>query len=66
MTVELILIEWNSWNGFIFKFIAVETLRFESAFFGINICRNFCYVDLFYKSIKVYDKFREPPNEEVL
>jgi hypothetical protein len=54
------LLEWNSHNGFIFeifyfdgKFIWFEG---EGGFLGINWSPAFLYLDMFFKTRKLYDK----------
>ena len=55
MRVNLINVEYNSWNGFVFSVLDVEPFV-NAALFGINASRFFLYVDLFFVTIKVFDK----------
>jgi len=49
---RLINIEYNSWNALI-----IEVLRInERCLFAINISFNFLLIDLFYRSIIIFDK----------
>lgn len=55
-TLTLIQAEWNHYNGLVFQLFYIETGKFEGSLFGINLSRNFFYIDIFFKSIKVFDK----------
>lgn len=59
MTIEeltLIRIEYNSINGFIFLILNVEVDNLESSLFGIHLSRDFLYVELLFKTIKIFSK----------
>lgn len=53
-----IRIEWNAYNGFIAEVFHVESCwpNMDSALFGISFSKAYFYVDLFYFTIKVFDK----------
>lgn len=49
----LIHIEFNDWNGFIFDILGYN----GRSLLGINLnAGNFCFVDLFYTTFKLYDR----------
>lgn len=56
MRITPIQIEWNSWNGFIFKIVGIDNGGRDRALFGINVSTNFLYVDILFFIIKVFDK----------
>ena len=57
--ITLITVEWNCYNGFIFEFMHLELFKpinIDNALFGMNVSKNFLYIDVFYMRIKVFDK----------
>jgi hypothetical protein len=54
-----IRLEWNDINGWLFNILFIETympFRLSSSLFGINVSKDFFYIDLLWKEIKVFDK----------
>lgn len=43
-----IIIEWNSWNGFIFSILAIETNNFQGELVGVNFSKSFLVLNIFY------------------
>jgi hypothetical protein len=57
--INLINIEWNSYNGFIFGLLHLELYKpvnIDNALFGVNVSKGFLYIDILWMSIKVFDK----------
>lgn len=53
-------IEWNCYNGFSFKLLDLELykpINIDSALLGINFARNFCYIDILFFTIKVFENY---------
>lgn len=53
-----IILEWNCYNGFIFHLIDIDCFGIESSLLGINASMSFIYIDLFWTTIKIFDKTR--------
>lgn len=58
LSLTLIQLEWNAWNGFIFSLVHVECSKpnMDSALFGVNASENFLYIDLLFIPIVIFDK----------
>lgn len=56
MRISVINIEWNSWNGFLLDVLHFELKTKEGSFFCINVDSSFCYVDLFFFNIKLWQR----------
>lgn len=55
--IELITMQWNTYNGFVFVILDIELSYYNHrALFGINSSKNYLYIDIFFKEIKVFDK----------
>jgi hypothetical protein len=54
--VVLLDIEWNCYNGFILSIFHLDAGSIDSALLEINVSREFLYIDLFFITIKVFDK----------
>lgn len=56
--LNLINIEWNCYNGFIFRVLELESYRpnLDSALLGLNFSKRFLYVDLLFFHLKVFDR----------
>lgn len=55
--ISIIELEWNCYNGFIFKVLEFEPKRYiDRALFGISFSKSFLYVDLLFFSFKIFDK----------
>jgi hypothetical protein len=54
----LIQLEINRYNGFIFSlfYVECEWSDTDSALFGLYFGKNFLYLDIFYKTFKIFDK----------
>lgn len=54
----IIQLEWNMDNGFIFSLFYNECQwsDTDAALFGLYFGKNFLYLDIFYKTIKFFDK----------
>lgn len=54
----LFSLEFNTWNGWILQVLHLDLNKpnIDSSLFGVNVCEDFMYVDLFYFNIKVFDK----------
>ncbi len=59
----LINLEWNCYNGFIFKFLHLELYKpidIDNSLFSINFTGDFLYIDILFKTFKIFDKtFKE-------
>ena len=54
-----ICIEWNCYNGLVVYLLKLDLhkpINIDSSFLGINVSREFLYIDIFWKSIKIFDK----------
>ncbi len=54
-----IVIEWNSYNGFnleIFHIESYKPINLDSSLFGISASKEFLYINIFYFTIKIFDK----------
>ncbi len=54
-----IRIEWNCYNGFIFELFHMELYKpvnIDNALFGLNVSKDFLYIDIFFMQIKFFDK----------
>lgn len=50
-------LEWNAWNGFIFKVLDIELGKYDSrSLFSINVSNNFLIIDILFFQITVFDK----------
>jgi hypothetical protein len=57
--ITIINAEWNCYNGFIFELIHLELFKpidIDNALFGLNVSKNFLYIDILWMQIKVFDK----------
>ena len=56
--LSLINIEWNHINGFEFSILnqECEWSDVNGALFGLYFSKNFLYLDVFYKTFKIFDK----------
>lgn len=56
--ITLINAEWNCYNGFMFDILNLELDRpnIDGALFGISASKSFLYFDIFWKTIKIFDK----------
>ena len=57
--INIINCEWNCYNGFVFNIFELELykpINIDSSLFGINVSRNFFYIDLLFIKIKLFDK----------
>lgn len=57
--ITIIKAEWNCYNGFIFQLIYLELFKpihVENSLFGVNVSKDFLYIDIFWINIKVFDK----------
>lgn len=57
--ISLINVEWNCYNGFLLQFIHLELFKpidTDSSLFGVNVSKDFLYIDIFWKTIKIFDK----------
>jgi hypothetical protein len=52
--INLIEIEWNCYNGFIFSLLNLDLNKpcIDSALFGINLAPNFLYIDILFSQLK--------------
>lgn len=50
-------LEWNAWNGFIFKVLDIELGKHDSrSLFSVNASSNFLIIDVLFFQITVFDK----------
>lgn len=57
--ITIINTEWNCYNGFIFELFHLELFNpfnVDSSLLGINLSKNFLYIDLYWHQIKIFDK----------
>ena len=55
--VTPIHLEWNTWNGFIFKVLDIELGKYDSrSLFSVNASSNFLIIDVLFFQITVFDK----------
>jgi len=55
--LTIILIEWNCYNGFIFELIHMELFKpinIDRSLFGINISRDFFYINFLFMQLRIY------------
>ena len=53
---NLIEIEWNCYNGITASILHIEYNDMDSALLGINVSKMFCYIDILFITIKIFDK----------
>lgn len=59
--LTIINLEWNCYGGFIFEILHLNLserfdIDIDNSLFGLNISKDFLYIDLFWMEIKVFDK----------
>ena len=52
---KLIRLEYNSWNGFVFGLLGLETYNHDRSILGIQFARRFLVIELFYVAFIIYD-----------
>jgi len=52
-TLTIFRLEYNQYNGFIFKLLYIENGYFEGALFGVNFSNNFFNLDLLYFNFEI-------------
>jgi hypothetical protein len=56
MRITPITVEWNSYNGLIIELLHIDAGKLDNSLFGINCSKTFLYVDVFFLSLKIFDK----------
>jgi len=57
--IALINIEYNCYSGYIFELLNLELfwpVNLDSSLFGINVSRDFFYVDILFFTITIFGK----------
>ena len=57
--LTLINLEWNCYNGFCFDILGMDSYRCfnnDSSLFGINVSRQFLYIDILWITLTIFDK----------
>ncbi len=47
-------LEWNMWNGVCFEILHIDYGKLDRSLLGINISKEFFYIDLLYFNIKIF------------
>jgi hypothetical protein len=58
-SITPITIEWNCYNGFIFEVFHIDSykpINLDAALFGISASERFLYIDIFFITLKIFDK----------
>lgn len=56
MRIVLINLEWNNYNGFMLDILNIEAGIKNGSLFGVNLDSSFCYVDLLFFNIKLWQR----------
>lgn len=56
MRIVLINLEWNNYNGFMLDILNIEAGIKNGSLFGVNLDTSFCYVDLLFFNIKLWQR----------
>lgn len=50
-------LEWNAWNGFIFKVLDIEIGKKDSrSLLSVNVSNSFLIIDILFMQFTVFDK----------
>ncbi len=57
--LTLISLEWTCYNGLVFNFLHLDLFKpinIDSSLIGFNADKNFLFIDIFWITIKIFDK----------